>query len=344
MKTDLNNTTNADSLTTVVSIASVLGKVLDNCGLDKFAIAKQVGIDVDTAYKPNDRISTAKLQKVWKIARKQSDDDCLGLMYAELIQPASLCGLGLAWITSDTLKDSINRLVRFQSSLTTATDFILNELDDCYQIILRSKIKKPEYVSIDASIASLFKMCQITYGPNLKVESIHLAHPKPKSTSIKKFDDFFGVKVKFDTTETQLLFAKNVFEIKLPTANPDLARMNDKIVIDYLKRFDKNNIAMQVRARIIEELNNGIPNQDKIAGQLNMSLRNLQRKLKEEQSSFKNILDETRSELSKQYLRGSDRSIIEVGYLLGFTEPSNFARAFRRWTGASPVEYRDAPR
>ncbi len=326
--------------TTVVSIASVLGKVLDHYGLDKYAIAEQAGIDTRIAYQPNDRISTTRLQKVWKIAHQQSADDCLGLVYAQLVQPASLSGLGLAWITSDSLKDSINRLVRFQSAITTSIDYVFNELDDCYQVIFRSKIKNPEIVSIDASIATLYKMCQITYGPDLEVDAVSIAHAKPDCAH--KFDEFFGVKVKFDAQETQLFFSKNVLELRLPTSNPDLARMNDQIVIDYLKCFDKHNIVMQVRARVIEELNNGIPHQDKIAGQLNMSLRNLQRKLKDENSSFKGILDETRSELSKQYLRGSDRSIIEVGFLLGFTEPSNFARAFRRWTGVSPNEYRDS--
>ena len=330
-----------DQLTTVVSIVSIMGKMLDAYGLDKFAIAKQVGIDVNIAYKPNDRISTAKLQKVWKIAVKKTADDSLGLSYAQLIQPASLCGLGLAWITSDTLCDSIHRLVRFQNAITSAVDFSLNELDDCYQIILRSKIKHPENVSVDAGMATLFRMSQITYGPDLKAERVCIAHKKPEQ--YKKFNKYFGVDVEFDASETQIFFSKNTFERKLATSNPELARMNDKIVIEYLKRFDKNNIVMQVRARIIEELNNGVPNQEKIALSLNMSLRNLQRKLKEAESSFKDILDETRSELSKQYLRGSDKSIIEVGFLLGFSEPSNFARAFRRWNGVSPVEYRETP-
>lgn len=331
-----------EELTTVASLVSVLGKLLDHYGLDKFAIAKQVGIDTNIAYQPNDRISTAKLQKVWELARQKTGDDCLGLTYAKLIQPASLCGLGLAWITSDTLKDSINRLVRFQNAITTASHFVLNELDDCYQIILHSKIKNPHDTSVDAAIASLYQMCQITYGPDLKTMQVSIAHSRPACS--EKFNDFFKVKVAFDAAETQIFFSKNIFERKLTTANPDLARMNDQIVIDYLKRFDKKNIVLQVRARVIEELNNGVPNQEKIAGSLHMSLRNLQRKLKSEGSSFKLILDETRSELSKQYLRGSDRSIIEVGFLLGFSEPSNFARAFRRWTGVSPIEYRDTSR
>ena len=332
---------NTEQPTTVVSLVSVLGKVLDHYGLDKEAIAKQAGIDTNIAYKPNDRVSTVKLQKVWKIAAHETADQCLGLTYAKLIQPASLCGLGLAWITSDTLKDSINRLVRFQHAVTTSANYIFNELDDCYQIVVRPKIKKPENSSIDASVATLFQMCHITYGPDLSVDRVCIAHDKPDCCD--KFDEFFGVNVEFNAEENQLLFPKNKFDRKLATANPDLARMNDQVVIEYLKRFDKKNISMQVRARIIEELNNGVPNQEKIASSLNMSLRNLQRKLKDEGNSFKHILDETRSELSKQYLRGSDRPIIEVGFLLGFSEPSNFARAFRRWTGVSPVEYREMP-
>jgi len=328
-----------ESLTTVASVVSVLGKVLDHYGLDKIAIAKQVGIDTTIAYQPNDRVSSAALQKVWSIAQKQSGDDCLGITYAEFIQPASLCGLGLAWITSDTLKDSINRLIRFQHAITTSANFVFNELDDCYQIIMCSKLKKTQAVSVDATIATLFQMCRITYGPELKVDRVCIAHSKPECS--EKFNDFFAVEVEFNSAENQLFFSKHTFESALATSNPELARMSDQVVIDYLKQFDKKNITMQVRARIIEELNNGVPNQEKIAGSLNVSLRNLQRKLKEEDTSFKKILDETRSELSRQYLRGSDRSIIEVGFLLGFSEPSNFARAFRRWTGVSPHEYRE---
>lgn len=114
---------NFDKHTTIVSIASVLGKVLDHYGLDKYAIAKQVGISIETAYKPNDRVNTAKIQKVWAIASSETGDGCLGLTYAEFLQPASLCGLGLSWITSDTLKDSILRLVKYQRAISTATDF-----------------------------------------------------------------------------------------------------------------------------------------------------------------------------------------------------------------------------
>jgi len=327
--------------TTAVSIVSILGKVLDHYKMDKYAIAKQLGIDTHIAYQPDDRLSTVIIQKVWALTKKLTDDDSIGLTFAELIQPSALNGLGLAWITSDTLKDSINRLIRFQKSLISSASYTLKENGNNYQIILSTTLENPVDVSIDASVASLLQMCRITYSPDLKAERVCISHPTPRNK--KKFNDFFGVIVEFDMPETMIQFSKSIFDQKLVTANPELARMNDQIVIEHLKRFDKNNISLQVRSLIINKLNDGTPSQNKIASQLNLSLRNLQRKLKSENTSYKMILDNTRSELSKQYLRGSNRSIFEVGFLLGFSDPSNFTRAFKRWHGISPLEYRHNP-
>ena len=328
----------SDQPTTVVSVISILVKVLDYYNLDKYSIAKQAGINTNIDYKPDDRISAAKIQKVWAIAKQKTNDDCLGLTYAKLVQPAALNGLGLAWITSDTLKDSFKRLIRYQKSISTAVTFTIKEDNESYQIILHTTLKNPVDVSIDAGIASLLQMCRITYGPELKAERVCISHPAPRC--IEQFNEYFAVNVEFDAAETKIQFSKNAFDQPLATANPELARMNDQIVINYLKQFDKKNISLQVRALIIEKLNDGTPNQNTIADQLNMSLRNLQRKLKHEGTSYQQILHNIRSELSKQYLRGSNRSITEVGFLLGFSEPGNFSRAFRRWEGISPYEYR----
>ena len=70
-------------------------------------------------------------------------------------------------------------------------------------------------------------------------------------------------------------------------------------------------------------------------------LRSLQRKLHEQDTSFKELLSNTQQELALFYIRDSNRSIGEITYLLGFSEPSNFTRAFKRWTGQSPAEYRE---
>ena len=95
----------------------------------------------------------------------------------------------------------------------------------------------------------------------------------------------------------------------------------------------------QIRAIIIEWLPSGTPTQEKIASDVHLSPRSLQRKLSELGTSYKVLLDDIRKDLAQHYLRESDRSIGEVTYLLGFSEPSNFARSFKRWTGVTPQEY-----
>ena len=88
-------------------------------------------------------------------------------------------------------------------------------------------------------------------------------------------------------------------------------------------------------------LPDGPPSQDLIAGDLAMSNRTLQRKLKDEDVNFSDLLQDCRMRLAKKYLRQDGKSIVEVSYTLGFAEPSAFSRAFKRWTDQTPAQYRD---
>jgi len=150
----------------------------------------------------------------------------------------------------------------------------------------------------------------------------------------------FGPAIEYSADAHRLSFDATLANTPLSTAHPELARLNDQTVIDYLARYEHNNLAMQVRAKIIEGLPDGRPCQGDIAETLNTSLRSLQRRLRDEDTSFKDLLNETQQELALQYIRDSSRSIGEITYLLGFSEPSNFTRAFKRWTGKSPGEFR----
>ena len=125
----------------------------------------------------------------------------------------------------------------------------------------------------------------------------------------------------------------------LPMANPELARASDQVIIDYLRRHDDSDIINKVRACIIDWLPSGTPSQETIARTLNTSPRTLQRKLRAHGKSFSELLDSIRRELAQQYLSRHGRSASEVAYLLGFTEPGNFARSFKRWTGQTPSQF-----
>ena len=131
-----------------------------------------------------------------------------------------------------------------------------------------------------------------------------------------------------------------VMDIPLPGASPDLAQYNDRIVMDYLEKMDQSDIANRVRKEIVANLATGTLTSLEVARRLHMSSRSMQSKLAEKGTSFQEILDHTRQELASSYMEQSHLAITEIAYLLGFSDASNFTRAFRRWHGVSPREFR----
>ena len=172
---------------------------------------------------------------------------------------------------------------------------------------------------------------------------VHVALQRPPPPCKDEFADIFGPSIEYGATVNRLCFDSEQVSQPLTSANQELARINDQAVAAYLARFDRDSIAMQVRSKIIEYLPGGVPRQGNIAEVLQMSLRSLQRRLKEEETSFKDLLEDTRKALAVKYLRESHRSIGEIAYLLGFSESGNFNRAFKRWTGKTPGEFRTKP-
>ena len=118
------------------------------------------------------------------------------------------------------------------------------------------------------------------------------------------------------------------------------------IANQYLARMERNNIEARVREVLEQQLQESEPSQEDVAELLNVSARTLQRKLGDAGTTFKEILDDTRHALALAFLSEPQHSVSEVTYLLGFSCGSSFTRAFRRWTGQSPSDWRagSAPR
>ena len=165
-----------------------------------------------------------------------------------------------------------------------------------------------------------------------------MSHEPPRE--LKVYNDFFKAPLNFSAKRNALVFDHEQIEKKLVFSNPKLARANDQMVVDYLDRFDRENITQKVRIQIIDHLPSGVPAQKKIAQSLNLSLRSMQRQLQREKTTFQSALEDIRKTLARQYLKNSPRPIGEIAYLLGFSEPSSFVRAFKRWNGKTPSQYR----
>lgn len=335
-------TTRSD-YSTIGSVAGLIARTLGCYGCDPGPLFLEAGINIDEVSSPHARFPVPRMQQLWQLAVDRTDDPCFGLTAAAQFQPAVLHGLGLAWLASDTLRDALTRLARYSRLISTAAEISLENTRDGVNLTMLPPAAWTEFVyaPLDAGMAIFLRMCRTTGGDEITPVKVRLMRPEPDCAN--RFNEEFRAPVEYGASANVLSFNRDNVDAVLPYANPELARVNDQAVVEYLARFDRERITMQVRTRIIEQLPDGTPNQESIAKSLHVSLRSLQRRLKDEDTNYKTLLETTRHELAVHYIQYSERTIGEITYLLGFSEPSNFTRAFKRWTGKSPADYRINP-
>ncbi len=327
---------------TLSSWALLVARALKADGHDSEAIFERAGLDPAKLKDPDARYPIAGMARLWRLATQAAGDPYFGLRAASFWHPTTLNALGYSWMASDNLRDAIGRMSRYSRLVTTAADLSLEEYDDHFAFKIETLTARSHVSNeaIDAALATFVKMCRVSYGEDFS--PVRVVTTRPEFDDPAPYEAFFRAPVEYSARENALYFSKDALDSHLPTANPQLARVNDQVVTEYLARFDKGSTAIRVRVKLVDLLPAGNVSQQDVAESLHMSLRTLQRKLAGEDTSYKKILDETRRELANQYLREGSLSVSEVTYLLGFSEPSNFARAFKRWTGRSPTEFRTA--
>ena len=326
--------------TVVSNIALAIARVAGEYGCDGAVLLADAGIDPGAVQEPDSRISVVQHQRLWRLAIDRTENPCLAIKVGEALPPGAIHGLGLGWLVSDTLKSALERLVHFQRLVSTNADIQLGETGDCYELIgqPRRTPKNFEPASADALMVLTLRLCRLALSESITPREVQLAY-NPRAC-LEAYQTYFGCTVIPNAPRYALVFDKGLMEQILPGANPLLARINDDAVSDYLARYELADFATQVRRLLIENLTESRSDQAAIARELNVSVRQLQRELQERGLTFKALVDEVRRELAISYLTEKQKSIGEITYLLGYTEPANFGRSFKKWTGKTPGAFR----
>lgn len=332
----------AREATTLNTWAIAIARTLDQRGVDSAALFVRAGLDPTSLRDPNGRYPVLKMAKLWRLAVEATGDPCFGLKAATYVQPATFHSLGLAMMASQNLEDALRRTARFSRIVSNAVDVVIERNEKGVREVVRFHDDVPVVEeAIDLFMASTFKLGRMLTGLDKLPIEIRLQRSATPAMR-EEFEKYFDSPVYFDADENSLLIPHEWMNQPLPMANAELARQNDRVVMAYLRSFDGARVTEKVRAELISRLPAGEPPRGDVAKALNLSEKTLQRRLTGEDSSFQQILDETRSDLAQQYLREKGVSVCEVTFRLGFSDQSSFTRAFKRWTGVAPGEFRRA--
>ncbi len=326
--------------TTSSSWALGIVQALEMGGVDCRRLFTELDLDYAALEDPDARFPQDGMTRLWRRAVELSGNPAIGLNMAKVVRPASFHVVGYALMSSRTLKEGFARLVRYQRIIAEGADLSFRPLPDAYALVLAIHGDRlpPARQSAEASLAYALAFCRWLTGRPIRPLQIDFQGGPPED--LQPYQQVFQAPLRFNAEHYALLFERADMETPLPTANESLAQLHDRFAGEYLARFSESRVTHQARQVLCRLLPQGEPKREAVAQTLHLSQRTLQRRLQEEGTSFQQLLDDTRRELAGQYLAQPNLTLLEIAYLLGFADPSNFFRAFRRWFDVTPGEYR----
>lgn len=264
----------------------------------------------------------------------------LGWEFGPLLNLSSHGFLGYAAMSSETLRDALELAVKFLRTRGTLTELSLFVEGDTAVIQLDEMVALNDVAPfmVESFFSSLHFMGSHLMGETYLDGELRFAFPEPEY--FKKMSAVIPVPVLFDCAYHQMRFPAHRLDQKLRFADPRLARMAEAQCEQEMAAIKSPpKLLGQVRRIVLGEAGR-FPSVEETASELHMSSRTLKRKLQQLGTSYQRILDDLRKGLAVEYLTQTDRTVDEIAIQLGYSDASNFARAFRRWTKKSPSDYR----
>jgi len=314
-------------------------------GVDTRPMLKKLGLNPDLLDKPGARYPTMKMQELWGMLAKESGDPCVGLVIGRAVKTTTFHALGFAWMASSTIHEELQLLQRyFKVICTMPLDILITEDGENYRFELGYPEGFPEGApeATDAFFAAMLKLIRLTSDSHFCPAKVTLRADHNKE-HLATYVDMLSCPVEMGAEFDAIEFDKTECDAPLLGKNIDLAIANERILENYIQALDPDKISSQVRELLISLMPSGHASQDEVAKRMHRSLSTLQRQLSAEGTNFKEIRDETRRSMAEQYIEEGDYSLSQIAFLLGFSDQSNFSRAFKRWTGSTPGDYRPTP-
>ncbi|MBN7796548.1 AraC family transcriptional regulator [Parahaliea mediterranea] len=330
------------SFTSLSSYLVIALEVLKASGYELGNLQRDTGVDLHALSESQQRIPIEDIGAAWRLAAAVTGDSAIGVRAAQqYFKPAHWQSLGLAILCSSTLRQALERVGKYFRVVSDAGSISVEEWDGNVVIVARMRAHPGElgYEALEFGLAALLRLFSDMFAGQLVPREVHLVRPDPAVET--DFEQLFGCPVVFGAPFESMAFAMADADKALPGGCPQLAAYQDTFSEDYIRRFGQDSVSMMVKDEILRLLPGGEPSQTAIAKALHISSRNLQRRLKAENTCFRELLGEIRMKLARFYVAQSDNSYMEIAYLLGFSDQSNFARAFKQWFGLSPSRYRN---
>lgn len=303
------------------------------------ALAKKHGIPVELAGEEG-FVDFGAMAALLEACAEALDDPLFGVHLAQVQQPDIFGCIAALCRAAPNVRESIARLVEFLPVLHTP-EYLLELVEGRaiteFRWSLRSDVAEHRQVDCH-SLAMMLKTLRMLAGTGFQPD--HLLVPRGLFGSLRReLERAMACGIRSGGSQVGIAFASSALDLPVPSANGPLY----ELLLGYMRRLriiSRKDIIDSVSDYVYRELSFGGPSIRGCADSLGLAQRTLQFRLKSRGLSFSDILDQQRLRRAKSILRNTDMSIGDIADHLGYGERTSFGRAFKRWTGLSPQQYR----
>jgi AraC-like DNA-binding protein len=290
---------------------------------------------------PDSRVSLSAQLQLWRAVLKKLADPALGLQVGITVKANQLGIVGYAMSHSETLLEAFKRLSRYLRIISEAITF---EMIPGKGVVRLQINTHPSLLAlrhpIEAQLAAILTVAREITGQQLVPIGVDL--PTMRPTESRAYRDVFRCDLQFGQHPAAIVFTQKQLLLPVVAADATLSGYLLELASRKLDamRDPNESLADAVRRALWADLSIGKPDLGRTAAQLGISGRTLQRRLRSVGLSYSDVLESLRRELSNELLTDGNLAVADVAFLLGYSEPSAFQRAFRRWRGVSPQQYK----
>ncbi len=286
-------------------------------------------------------IDPERVLTVTRLAVEQTRDPGIGLYAGQRLNINTHGSLGYAAMASPDYHQALRLLVRYYKVQAPRAFFDLRQVNGRLHLVCESSFETPEMplMTTEFLVSSIFTSTHFLLCGRMQGVEVAFRHPAPGH--LTAYEEVFEVPCHFEQAFNGLLIPESVAQLPLPSADAAAARIFEKRC--EMERRELASLGLADRIRELQVRRPGVfLSQAEVADRLGLSVSTLQRKLADEALSFKGVMAEIKKTMALEYLRDGSLTVDEIASLLGFSDASNFRRAFVGWTGMTPRQARDS--
>jgi AraC-like DNA-binding protein len=327
----------------MISATAMTGLVeaIRGAGADPDQVLRTLDLDPTVLANSEGFIPCSTFACLLEEAARVTGDDCFGLHFGERFHPKNMGALVYVILNSPTVavaNEHVARYLKLYNQAAKISSTVEGERAYLQYVLSGLEIEVPRQQN-EYSLVIRLNTIRMMVGSQWVPLEVQFAHQAPQD--ISEHQRIFGAPVLFGYSTNNFVVEREFLECQVPSADQRLYRIMKRYVERILQEMpQEDGVLPSVRRAIAESMRDGEPALARIAKKMAMSPRTLQRQLKSRGTEFKNLVDDTRRRFALSYLSDRKNTLSEIAFLLGYSEASAFNRAFKRWTGVTPLAYR----